>query len=179
MRFIVASFVLIMLSFSADAGRPYPSDMIGKNVPEFGATEAEEWIGSKALKTEELKGKVWIVNFWTFACWNCYRSFPWLNSVYEKYNPQGLEIVGVHTPEFDREKKIENVKAKIKEYELKHPIFIDNDFAYWKAFRNKFWPTYYLIDKQGVVRNLFVGETHKDSSGAKEIEARIKQLLDE
>ena len=88
-------------------------------------------------------------------------------------------MIGIHTPEFDREKERENVAKKIEEFELHHPVMMDNDFAYWRALRNKYWPAYYVVDKKGNIRDAFIGETHKGDRRAKKIEKLIAKLLKE
>lgn len=92
---------------------------------------------------------------------------------------QGLQVIGVHSPEFEREKVTENIRNKIAEFGLQHPVMIDNDFSYWKAMANRYWPAYYLIDKKGVLRAAFVGETHEGDEQAKQIEQFLTRLLDE
>ena len=126
--------------------------------PEFTHTAAADWLNSKPLQLQALLGKVVLIDFWTFACWNCYRSFPWLNAM---------------------EKRLKKIAAKIKEFELQHPVMIDNDFSYWRAMGNRYWPAYYLIDKKGAIRATFVGETHAGDQQARRIEKTIEQLLAE
>ena len=151
---------------------PYP-------LPEFTQTEAKYWINSEPLSKEDLKGKVILMDIWTFACWNCYRSFPWLNSLETKYTDKPFSIIGIHTPEFDYEKDLSAVKKKAEEFKLHHPIMMDNNFAYWKKLNNQYWPTYYLIDKKGMVRYRFIGETHADTRKSEAIESAIDILLSE
>ena len=93
--------------------------------------------------------------------------------------PQGLQIIGVHTPEFENEKIKENIVAKVKEFGLHHPVMIDNDFSYWRAMNNRYWPAYYIIDKSGRLRASYVGETHEGDRRAKQIESLIIALLKE
>lgn len=147
--------------------------------PEFTHTSEAEWLNSKPLTLASLKGQVVMVEFWTFECWNCYRSFPWLNAVYQRLQPQGLALIGVHTPEFAREKVRANIAAKLIEFDVKNPVMIDNDFSTWNAFGNRYWPAFYLIDKQGRVRAAFAGETHKGDAQAVAIEAKLAELLAE
>ena len=147
--------------------------------PQFTQSHPGDWINSAPLKMEDLKGKVVLLDVWTSACWNCYRSFPWLNSMKKKYQDKGLQVIGIHSPEFEYEKNYDNVVAKAKEFKLHHPIMLDNDFAYWNALNNQYWPAYYLIDKQGNIRHLFIGETHAGDNKAKRIESAIAELLAE
>ena len=147
--------------------------------PEFTHHAPAEWINSPPLSLADLRGKVVLVDFWTFDCWNCYRSFPWLNSVDKRFGKRGLEVVGVHTPEFDHERVRENVVRKVAEFDLDHPVMIDNDYSYWNAMGNRYWPAYYLIDKHGRVRARFVGETHAGDAQAQQIESAVEKLLEE
>ncbi|MGV6826941.1 MAG: redoxin family protein [bacterium] len=148
-------------------------------LPEFHSDKAAHWINSPPLSVESLKGKVVLLDFWTFDCWNCYRSFPWLNQLEKRYAGQDFLVIGVHTPEFSHERVRKNVEAKIKEFELHHPVIMDNDYVYWKALKNRYWPAFYLVDKQGKVRFVHVGETHEGDRNARRIEADIKLLLAE
>lgn len=147
--------------------------------PEFPARSAEQWINAAPLTLASLKGSVVLLDFWTFECWNCYRSFPWLNGVEARFAAQGLKVVGVHTPEFEREKVIGRIREKVREFGIRYPVMVDSDHAYWNALRNQYWPALYLIDRQGRLRALYVGETHSGDSQARQIEAQIAALLAE
>ena len=120
-----------------------------------------------------------LVDVWTYDCWNCYRSFPWLNALEKRLADKDFTVIGIHSPEFDHEREPAKVKAKIDEFGLHHPVMMDNDFAYWRALRNRYWPAYYLVDKQGVIRQLFIGETHEGDARAVRIEEQINALLAE
>ena len=128
--------------------------------PEFTHHGDAEWINSKALNLVALRGQVVLLDFWTFDCWNCYRSFPWLRSTEAKFKVAALRVIGVHSPEFEHEKVRDNIVAKIAEFELDHPVMIDTDFSYWNALGNHYWPSFYLIDKHGRIRGTYTGETH-------------------
>lgn len=147
--------------------------------PEFPVRSAEQWINSAPLTLASLQGQVVLLDFWTFECWNCYRSFPWLNGVEAKFAPQGLKVVGIHTPEFEREKVIGRIREKVREFGIRYPVLVDSDHAYWNAIQNRYWPAFYLIDRQGRLRALFVGETHAGDAQAREVEAQIAALLAE
>jgi len=146
---------------------------------EFTHHSAEEWINSKPLKLADLKGKVVLLDFWTFECWNCYRSFPWLNSLEKKFADKAVQVIGIHSPEFKHEHDRKQVEAKVEEFKLHHPVMMDNDFSYWKALKNRYWPAFYIVDKQGVMRGKFFGETHEGDSNAQGIERLIEKLLKE
>lgn len=185
-KILLNSAILLATAFVSAAALLYYSQAVHaktfdqpKPAPQFTQSHPGEWINSAPLSIESLKGKVVLLDVWTYACWNCYRSFPWLNSIEKKYQDSGLQVIGIHTPEFEHEKNYDNVVAKAKEFKLHHPIMLDNDFAYWKALNNQYWPAYYLIDKQGNIRHLFIGETHTGDRRAKKVEQAIVELLTE
>lgn len=149
----------------------------GQQAPEFPVRSAQEWINSAPITLASLRGKVVLVDFWTFECWNCYRSFPWLNSIEDKFRSEGLAVVGIHTPEFEREKVISSIRDKVREFKITYPVMVDSDHATWNAYNNRYWPAFYLIDRKGKIQALYVGETHAGDSQAKAIEAQIKTLL--
>lgn len=132
------------------------------------------YINSKEFNISDLKGKVVIVDFWTYSCINCIRTIPYLNAWYEKYADQGLVIVGVHTPEFDFEKNPSNVQAAVQKFGIKYPVVQDNDHATWDAYQNRYWPRKYIIDDEGYVRFDHIGE-----GGYAETEKIIQSLLQE
>ena len=132
------------------------------------------WINSGPLKMADLKGKVVLVDFWTYTCINCIRTLPYLNSWYDKYSDKGLVIIGVHSPEFDFEKNTDNVKSAVEKYGVKYPVAQDNDHSTWTAFRNNYWPHEYLIDINGKIRHETIGE-----GGYDETEKNIQELLKE
>lgn len=175
MRFIYFPFNLLLLlsltSFSY-ADRVY-------DLPAFTQNTQKEWLNSKPLGKKDLLGKVTLIDFWTFDCWNCYRSFPWLHEVEQNYKVKGFQIIGIHSPEFGHEKIHSNIKDKIKQFKITNAVMVDNDMAFWRVMKNRYWPSYYLVDKKGQVRANFIGETHKNSSQANKIEALIEALLAE
>ena len=146
-----------------------------KDTPDFTQREAEFWINSPPLSLQDLRGRVVMIDFWTFDCWNCYRSFPWLLALESRY--PGLRVIGVHTPEFKHERVKSNVEKKVKEFGLEHPVMMDNDYRYWRAMGNCYWPSFYVLDKRGRTRAYFVGETHEGDRRAKQVEAVIQKLL--
>ncbi len=116
------------------------------------------WINSPPLTFQGLRGKVVLVDFWTYTCVNCIRTFPYLRSWHEKYADAGLVILGVHTPEFEFEKDFDNVSEAAANHGIAWPIALDNDYDTWDAFDNRYWPAKYLIDKDGVIRYSHFGE---------------------
>jgi thiol-disulfide isomerase/thioredoxin len=119
---------------------------------------AVHWLNSPPMTPEALKGKVVVVDFWTYSCINCLRSLPYVRAWFEKYKHQGLVVIGVHTPEFAFEKNIDNVKTAVAALKIDFPVAIDNDYAIWRAFKNRYWPADYFIDAQGRIRNHSFGE---------------------
>lgn len=141
--------------------------------PEF--TGITKWLNTdKPLTLQELRGKVVLVDIWTYTCINCIRTIPYLTRWYEKYKDKGFIIVGVHSPEFEFEKKTENVIDAIKRFNITYPVAQDNDFATWKAYNNQYWPAKYLIDAKGNVRYTHFGEGKYE-----ETEKAIQLLLKE
>src|SRR3989344_4927998 len=132
------------------------------------------WFNSTPLTLNKLKGKVVLVDFWTYSCINCIRTLPYLKSWWEKYENEGLVIIGVHSPEFEFEKNEKNVQKAINDFGLKYPIVQDNDFATWRAYNNRYWPAKYLIDKDGFIRYTHFGEGEYDKT-----EKVIQELLSE
>lgn len=183
-RYFVVALVATLAVFSLPGLNP-PADAQANSpggagpAPEFTHTAAEDWINSPPLTLAGLRGKVVLLDFWTFGCWNCYRSFPWLTSMEEHFSDRPFTVIGVHTPEFDHEKDRDRIVAKTKEFKLPHPVMIDNDFSYWRAMGNRYWPTYYLIDKKGTIRATFIGETHAGTKRADAVQRAIEALLAE
>jgi len=135
---------------------------------------AVEWLNSPPLTTEQLRGKVVLVDFWTFSCINCIHTVPYVRAWAEKYKDQGLVVIGVHAPEFAFERKVENVKKAIDEFKIGYPVAIDNNFEIWKAFQNSYWPAHYFIDAKGQIRYHHFGEGDYEQS-----EKVIQDLLAE
>jgi peptide-methionine (R)-S-oxide reductase len=132
------------------------------------------WINSEPLTLHALRGRVIVVDFWTFGCYNCRNTLPSVKSWDARYRDQGLTIIGVHTPELDRERNIDNVRKEVAALEIRYPVVTDNDYATWKAYGVEAWPTLFVLDKQGRTRWMHVGEGAYD-----ETEETIKKLLAE
>lgn len=133
------------------------------------------FINTEPIKLKELKGKkVILLDFWTFSCINCQRVTPYLNAWYEKYKDLGLEIIGVHTPEFDFEKEVKNVEGAVKQYGIKYPVVVDSDYDTWNAYGNRYWPRKYLISIDGKIIYDHIGE-----GGYAETEKKIQKALQE
>jgi thiol-disulfide isomerase/thioredoxin len=132
------------------------------------------WLNSEPLRLADLKGKVVMVEFWTLGCYNCRNVEPYVKQWHQKYSAQGFVIIGVHSPEFSHEREVENVRRYIKEHDIRFAVPIDNDFSTWNKYGNRYWPAMYLIDKQGVIRHVRIGE-----GGHQETEQLIQTLLAE
>lgn len=159
----------------SDAGLPgvqTPDLPVLGDAPEF--RDNQRWFNSPPLTMHGLRGRVVLVDFWTYTCINCLRTLPYVKSWDERYRDQGLTIVGVHTPEFSFEKKASNVLQSIKDNKLRYPVVQDNEYGTWNAFTNQAWPAKYLIDAKGRVRYTHLGE-----GDYKETEAAIRALLAE
>ena len=147
--------------------------------PEFFATQAEQWINSPPLSLQDLEGKVVLLEFWTFGCHNCVRSIPWVKAMQERYRDDGLRVIGVHTPEFSYERSASAVRDKVRELAIRHPVMLDNDYAYWNAMGNRYWPAFYLIDRRGRVRQAWAGEIRNGSARGREIQRAMEAVLAE
>ncbi len=143
---------------------------IGNQAPDFVGITA--WLNSPELTMDDLKGKVVLVDFWTYSCINCIRTLPYLKKWYQEYKDKGFVIVGVHTPEFAFEHDAKNVEAAAQRLGVAYPIALDNDYGTWKNYDNRYWPAHYLIDQQGIIREIHFGEGGYDST-----ENMIRSLL--
>jgi thiol-disulfide isomerase/thioredoxin len=143
-----------------------------KKAPEFEGISS--YINSNGTKLSDLKGKVVLIDFWTYSCINCIRTLPYLVDWNQKYSDKGLVIVGIHSPEFEFEKGIDNVKQAVTRFGIKYPVLLDNDHGTWNAFQNSYWPRKYLVDSEGFIRYDHIGE-----GGYVETENAIRNLLAE
>ncbi len=152
------------------------SSLFNANYPAPEFVGITKWLNlandQASLSIKSLRGKVILVDVWTYTCINCIRTLPHVTSWYDKYNKDGFVVIGLHTPEFEFEKNTENVAAAIKQYNIHYPVAQDNDYATWNAFNNQYWPAEYLIDKDGNVRRTHFGEGEYD-----EMEDAIRTLL--
>ncbi|HEV7318688.1 MAG TPA: cytochrome c biogenesis protein DipZ [Ensifer sp.] len=170
--------VTVASNSKAIAAKDKPQAGYRSDLPVEGAfpslAGAVQWLNSKPLMPAELRGKVVLVDFWTYSCINCIRTIPYVRTWAEKYRDQGLVVIGVHAPEFAFEKKIENVEQAIRDFQITYPVAIDNDFAIWRAFSNNYWPAHYFIDAEGQIRYTHFGEGDYEGS-----ERVIQDLLAE
>ncbi|MCH8282065.1 MAG: redoxin domain-containing protein [Chloroflexi bacterium] len=167
---LVVALALVAACTAPNAIVPKTGGNVGDQAPEFQGIA--NWINSERLTMEELRGKVVLIDFWTYTCVNCIRTMPYLKRWHDLYADKGLVIVGVHSPEFEFEKLTPNVVDSAKTFGLAYPIAQDNDFATWKAYSNRAWPAKYLVDKDGVVRYKHFGE-----GSYRETENKIWELL--
>jgi thiol-disulfide isomerase/thioredoxin len=125
---------------------------------------ADEWLNSPPLTAQALRGKVVLVDFWTYTCINWRRTLPYLRAWHEKYRAQGLVVIGVHSPEFSFEKNPNNVRWSVKDMRIDYPVAVDSEHAIWRGFRNQYWPALYFIDAQGRIRHRLFGEGSYEQS---------------
>jgi thiol-disulfide isomerase/thioredoxin len=125
---------------------------------------ATGWVNSPPLRAADLRGHVVLINFWTYTCINWLRSLAYLRAWADKYKDHGLLVVGVHTPEFDFERDLENVRRAVKDLRVDYPVAIDSDYALWNAFGNRYWPAFYFVDAQGQIRHHRFGEGEYEQS---------------
>ena len=144
---------------------------VGMPAPEI---TGHNWLNSAPLALAGLKGKVVLLEFWTFGCYNCRNVEPYVKDWHQKYAGKGLVVIGVHAPEFSYERVLANVQRYVREHGISYPVAIDNDFDTWNRYNNRYWPAMYLIDKRGIIRYLRVGE-----GGYQKTEQQIQALLEE
>ena len=157
---------------AAPAARSPPIATAEREMPEFAA--GATWLNSPPLTRAGLRGKVVVVDFWTYSCINCLRAMPYVNAWYSRYRDSGLVIVGAHSPEFGFEKDEANVRMAIAKFKIEYPVVLDNDFMLWKAYENRFWPAHFFVDATGRIRGHHYGEGKYAES-----EHTIRELLTE
>jgi len=135
---------------------------------------AGDWINSEPLRLKGLRGRVVLIEFWTFGCYNCRNTLPFVKSWHDRYREKGLTVIGVHSPEFDEERQVENLRGQVVSLGIRYPIVSDNDYETWNSYKVEAWPTIFLLDKQGRIRWMRVGEGSYD-----EAERLIQKLLAE
>ncbi|MEO8062775.1 MAG: thioredoxin family protein [Pseudomonadota bacterium] len=179
----LAVAVLVTAGFAPGCGAPDkpaivtppvapPNAPADGDMPEFAS--GSTWLNSMPLTRADLRGKVVVVDFWTYSCINCLRAMPFINAWYSHYRDAGLVIIGAHSPEFGFEKDADNVRMAIGKFDIEYPVVLDNDFAIWKAYNNRFWPAHYFIDATGKIRGHHYGEGKYTES-----EQTIRALLTE
>jgi thiol-disulfide isomerase/thioredoxin len=166
----------LAVSQSPAAGQGLSSTTLLSDLPVEGEIPslagATLWLNSPPLNALDLRGKVVLVDFWTYSCINCLRALPYVEGWYRKYKDHGLVVIGVHAPEFAFEKNADNVSRAVADLKIDYPVALDNDYAIWQAFNNQYWPAHYFIDAQGRIRAHHFGE-----GNYRESEAIIRTLL--
>ncbi|HEY2774880.1 MAG TPA: redoxin domain-containing protein [Candidatus Binatia bacterium] len=167
-----ATVALLVAVLAGGLGIPSAATEAGDYgpAPEFAGIGA--WINSAPLTMASLRGKVVLVDFWTWSCANCVRSLPHVRDWHERYSADGLVVIGVHTPESDFEKDRADLESAIARYGIRHAVAQDNDWATWKAWGNHYWPAVYLVDRRGHIVLRHMGE-----GGYEEIDAAIRREL--
>ena len=193
-KLLVAAVLAIAIGapiagFVGDTNMPQPTTSTGARVPflhgfptapianqaELASLErANEWLNSPPLTAPALRGKVVLIDFWTYTCINWLRTLPYVRAWHEKYRNQGLVVIGVHAPEFSFEKNLSNVRWAVKDMRIDYPVAVDSEHVIWRAFKNQYWPALYFIDAQGRVRHHHFGEGAYEQS-----EMIIQRLLAE
>lgn len=161
----------VSLSFASQASVS-AADLAPAPAPEFKGIST--WLNSAPLTIASLKGKVVLIDFWTYDCINCIRTLPYVSKWHDTYKDKGLVVVGVHTPEYAFERKTANVQEAIGRFKISYPVAQDNRYDTWNAYSNKYWPAVYLIDKKGRIVYSHFGEGQYA-----ETEERIRRLLAE
>jgi thiol-disulfide isomerase/thioredoxin len=150
----------------------------GENpAPEFTHRAASEWINSPPQSLAALRGKPVLIEFWAYECSNCLHTLPWLKSVQQRYSNRGLTIIGVHSPELPQEHDPENVRDAVKRFKITYPVMLDTDFSYWNALGNRYWPAFYLIDREGRLVATEIGELHEGTVRADRFKRAIEEAL--
>ena len=164
--------VATSLPFTAGAvGEFGPSgeEWIGKPAPEIASGE---WINSAPLRISDLKGKVLLLEFWTFGCYNCRNTLPYVKEWHKEFSREQVQVIGVHTPEFEREKLLSNVQRNVKDLGIEYAVVTDNNYETWEAYNQRYWPVMYVIDKKGIIRDVQIGE-----GGYQRLENLIRELI--
>lgn len=169
----ISLFAILLISvslFSAFSNKP-EYDIQKNSAPGNLSDIKGKWINSdKDISINELSGKVVLIEFWTFGCYNCKNTLPYVKDWYSKYHSDKFETIGIHCPEFDNERKFANVKEAVDELGIKYPVLIDNEFSVWEKFDVHAWPTIVLLDKKGTIRYTHVGEGSYDKTEKKIVE---------
>jgi thiol-disulfide isomerase/thioredoxin len=177
--FASLSSTLALASVTAVNAQDAPAVLHAK-APELPERSADEWLNSPPLKLADLRGQVVILHFWTFGCSNCRQNDSAYKAWQQKYSGKGVTMIAVHTPELAYERDLKRLKRSIEERGLKYPVVVDKDGQTWKAWDNHWWPSIYLIDKQGIARYRWDGElAWKGAKGKAIMEKKIGELLAE
>ena len=173
---VVVAALIYATGFTKHLLRPFRSSTEYRSSESTAAPELAtgNWINSDPIKLKDLRGRVVLIEFWTFGCSNCRNTLPFVKTWNDRYREKGLAVIGVHSPEFDEEKNLENVRREIASLGILYPVVTDNDYQTWTAYNVEAWPTIFLVDKHGRIRWMHVGEGHYE-----EAERLIQKLLEE
>jgi thiol-disulfide isomerase/thioredoxin len=167
---VSAVALLAGTAYTSSAAAPATTLATGAPAPDFKGITG--WLNSPPLDMQQLKGKVTLVEFWTFDCINCAHTIPYVENWYARYRDKGLVVVGVHTPEYSFEHDTGNLKNAVRRFGIQYPVAQDNQYATWNAYGNQYWPALYLFDKNGRLVYSHLGEGNYD-----ETEQQIRTLL--
>jgi thiol-disulfide isomerase/thioredoxin len=171
---VVTLFASIVPGLSAPVPRPVQPDGLFGPAPKL-SSKVEDWLNTDGKKLEFERGRVYVVQFWTFGCINCLRNLPAYGRWQERYAAHRLTIIGVHTPETKAEKQTENVYAQVKKLGITYPVLLDQAAVNWNAWQQQVWPTIYLVDKRGKLRYRWVGELEWQNAGG---EAKMSKCIE-
>lgn len=168
------------LAIAGRSGAAAQPVVINAQAPEL-TGKSHDWINTPApVSLRSRLGKVTVVHFWTFACWNCKNNLPIYNRWHSRFAPRDVVLAGVHTPELDRERNPANVRSKVKEFGIEHAVLLDNEYANWNRWNQRFWPCVYLVDRKGRIRVRWDGEMNYGGlRGEERMSAEIERLLGE
>ena len=161
----------ILLVASSLHAQPSGAGWIGKEAPEL---HSGEWINAGPITLQELRGKVVLIEFWTYGCYNCRNTLPYVKSWHSSFSSDDFRIIGVHSPEFPREKELSGVRDQVKKLGIGFAVVADNDHETWRAYNQRYWPVMYLLDREGIIRHVQIGE-----GGYARTEALIGELIRE
>jgi thiol-disulfide isomerase/thioredoxin len=161
--------VVVLLAFAVPRVDAAPGE-VGSGAPEFAGVD--NWLNSSPLTMKELRGKVVLIDFWTYSCINCLRTLPYVNKWYDTYKDKGFVVIGIHTPEFAFERVTKNVQTAIQRFGIKYPVAQDNEYKMWQAYDNHYWPADFLVDQKGKIVSVHFGEGDYDKT-----EDEIRKLL--
>ena len=144
--------------------------------PEF---QEVKWVNSRPIKLKDLKGKVVLIDFWTYSCINCHRAIPYVKKWHEKYGKKGLVVIGIHSPEFKFEEKEANVKKAVRDLGIKYPVCMDNRMRMWQLYNNNYWPAQFLVDQEGNIEYVHFGEgNYEDTEDSIQILLNMRKKLE-
>lgn len=169
-KYFLFAFAALIVGGSSGVSR-------AAQAPEFTHHAAADWLNSAPLTLAGLRGRVVLIEFWTFGCHNCRNTLPWLKAIHAQYAGADFEVVSVHTPEFDFERDPAQVRAAIDKLGIRYPVLLDGDSSYWRALENRYWPAFYLLDAEGRIAATAFGELHRGERRGDDFERRIRELL--